>query len=188
MKEIVINERENENLYLIFDIEDKDDVYNFDKQVNEKEIVRFIVYSLNNGYKKEINLSFIQNKNTCVSCDIRCLCHNGAYTNINICNSVLKEQTNTICEQRVQGIIMDANSKIKVIPQLRTNNNVTNSSHEVNIGYINPEHLFYLMSRGLTKGEATNVIVSGMFSIERKELIDSEEAKKLDAALKTVLN
>ena len=42
-------------------------------------------------------------------------------------------------------------------------------SHEATVGKVSAEQVFYLMSRGLTENEATNLIVQG-FEVFTKEL------------------
>ena len=49
------------------------------------------------------------------------------------------------------------------IPSLKIDANDVKASHGATIGQINEEHLFYLMSRGLSRQEAEQLIVEGFF-------------------------
>jgi len=58
-------------------------------------------------------------------------------------------------------------------------------SHEAAIGKIAEEEIFYLMSRGFTREEATAAIVRGFLDIEIKGL-PSALKKKIDEAINLV--
>ena len=49
------------------------------------------------------------------------------------------------------------------IPSLKIDANDVKASHGATVGQVNEEHLFYLMSRGLTREESQNLIVEGFF-------------------------
>ena len=49
------------------------------------------------------------------------------------------------------------------IPSLKIDANDVKASHGATVGQINEEHLFYLMARGLSRGEAERLIVEGFF-------------------------
>ncbi|HEY5487647.1 MAG TPA: SufD family Fe-S cluster assembly protein, partial [Candidatus Limnocylindrales bacterium] len=46
----------------------------------------------------------------------------------------------------------------------------TTMTHEATVGKISQEQIFYLMSRGLTENEATNLVVQGFLEVFTKEL------------------
>ncbi len=62
------------------------------------------------------------------------------------------------------------------IPSLKIDANDVKASHGATVGQINEEHLFYLMSRGLTREEAEKLIVEGFFEPVIQK-IPSEELK-----------
>jgi len=53
---------------------------------------------------------------------------------------------------------------------LEINNHDVKCSHGSTVGKVDEEHLFYLMSRGLTKEEAEEKIVEGFFAPILKDL------------------
>lgn len=80
-------------------------------------------------------------------------------------------------------LILDKISRSDTIP---TNVNETNTStieHEATVSKISEEQLFYLMSRGLTKGQATEMIVMGFLEPFTREL-PMEYAVELNQLLK----
>jgi len=60
-----------------------------------------------------------------------------------------------------QGLLVDKDSKISLIPELICQNKLAQITHEASIGRISEEELNYLRMRGLTEEEAINLIVSG---------------------------
>jgi len=60
-----------------------------------------------------------------------------------------------------QGLLIDSQSKISLIPELSVENKEAQLTHEASIGRIAEEQLNYLRSRGLSKKEAIELIVSG---------------------------
>ncbi len=67
-------------------------------------------------------------------------------------------------------IIMDAESKSDTIPFNKILNGTATLEHEAKVSRISEEQLFYLMSRGLTEAEATEMIVVGFVQPFTKEL------------------
>lgn len=71
---------------------------------------------------------------------------------------------------RCDGLMLDSISKATTLPSLDVAENDVSVSHEAAVGKVGEEQLFYLMSRGLTEGEATKLIVSGFIEPIVKEL------------------
>lgn len=67
-------------------------------------------------------------------------------------------------------IIMDVDSKSDTIPFNKILNGSATLEHEAKVSRISEEQLFYLMSRGLTEAEATEMIVVGFVQPFTKEL------------------
>ncbi|MDR2461736.1 MAG: SufD family Fe-S cluster assembly protein [Mycoplasmataceae bacterium] len=129
---------------------------------------------------KEYVVSFDNKENTKFSCNIYCFCIKNSTINIKLSNSVGIIANNVECKQLIKGIIFDNNSTIDVEPIIIANNNTIHASHEVDIGNIDYNQLFYLLSRGVEKKEATNMLIlSALNSCE----IDNEIFKKLENIL-----
>ena len=67
-------------------------------------------------------------------------------------------------------ILMDNDSKSDTIPFNIVNNDTSTIAHEATVSKINEEQLFYLMSRGLSEEEATQIIIMGFIDEFSKEL------------------
>lgn len=60
-----------------------------------------------------------------------------------------------------QGLLVDKDSTISLIPKLICKSNQAQLTHEASIGKISEEQLSYLRTRGLTEEEALNLIITG---------------------------
>ncbi|MFC1663991.1 SufD family Fe-S cluster assembly protein [Patescibacteria group bacterium] len=64
-----------------------------------------------------------------------------------------------------QGLLVAKDAKISLIPELICQNKEAQITHEASIGRISEEELNYLRTRGLSKEEAIDLIVSGFLKI-----------------------
>ncbi|MEM3067352.1 MAG: Fe-S cluster assembly protein SufB [Thermoplasmata archaeon] len=71
---------------------------------------------------------------------------------------------------RCDGLMLDNVSKAITFPSMEVEENDVKVAHEAAVGKIGEEQLFYLMSRGLSEEEATNMIVSGFIEPVVKQL------------------
>lgn len=67
-------------------------------------------------------------------------------------------------------LLLSPEAKTETIPTLDAENNEVELAHEATVGRISKDHLFYLMSRGLTEQEAISLIVNGFVSPILKEI------------------
>ena len=61
-------------------------------------------------------------------------------------------------------------SNLLYTPYIDIGEDDTSMTHEATVGKVSAEQVFYLMSRGLTENEATNLIVQGFLEVFTKEL------------------
>ncbi|MCI9292194.1 MAG: Fe-S cluster assembly protein SufB [Erysipelotrichaceae bacterium] len=80
-------------------------------------------------------------------------------------------------------LILDQASRSDTIPTNITRNQTSQIEHEATVSNISEEQLFYLMSRGLSKGQATEMIVMGFLEPFTREL-PMEYAVELNQLLK----
>ncbi len=85
---------------------------------------------------------------------------------IDIKKNCIDSITNVKCE----GLMLDNQSKSITIPAMQISENEVDASHEASVGKVGEEQLFYLMSRGLSKDEATKMVVLGFIEPLLKEL------------------
>ena len=67
-------------------------------------------------------------------------------------------------------LLLSPEARTETIPTLNAENDEVELGHEATVGRISQEHLFYLMSRGLTEQEAMSLIVNGFVSPILKEI------------------
>ncbi len=80
-------------------------------------------------------------------------------------------------------LILDSESKSDTIPVNRCQNKSSNINHEATVSKISDENLFYLMSRGIDKDRAQELIILGFLEAFREEL-PMEYAVELNQLLK----
>lgn len=80
-------------------------------------------------------------------------------------------------------LILDKKSRSDTVPTNISRNETSQIEHEATVSNISEEQLFYLMSRGLTRGAATEMIVMGFLEPFTREL-PMEYAVELNQLLK----
>ncbi len=78
--------------------------------------------------------------------------------------------TNVTTSVRCDALLLDDLSRSDTYPYIDISESDTTMSHEATVGKVSAEQVFYLMSRGLTENEATNMIVQGFLEVFTKEL------------------
>ena len=71
---------------------------------------------------------------------------------------------------KCDALIVDEKSASNTFPYMKINEKKVDVAHEATVGKISAEHMFYLMSRGLTEEQASQLIVSGFIEPIIKEL------------------
>ncbi len=87
-------------------------------------------------------------------------------------NSYIKERS----------ILLDKGARVDSLPDMSVDQNDVKASHSSSTAPIDPEGVFYLMSKGMDSDEAKKLIVGGFFS-EYIESIDNETAKELTKSM-----
>ncbi len=102
------------------------------------------------------------------------------YSKISIDNNakIKKGCFQSVAHQKAKGLTLNKNAKILALPNLYIDEYDVIANHAAAIGSLNPEDLFYLMSRGLSKEEASKIIIMG-FITPLVEGINDEETKKI---------
>jgi hypothetical protein len=84
-----------------------------------------------------------------------------------------------------RGLMLSDDGVIHAIPELQAKFPNVDLSHEAAIGKIAEEEIFYLMSRGLTRDEATAAIIRGFMDIDIKGLPEFLK-REIDKAISLV--
>lgn len=98
---------------------------------------------------------------------------------VKIIKGAKNAKTSVVC----QSLILDEKSEAKTYPAMEIAEDEVIALHEAKTGKIAEEELFYLMSRGLSEGEATSLIINGFiepvvknlpveYAVEINKLID----------------
>jgi Fe-S cluster assembly protein SufB len=78
--------------------------------------------------------------------------------------------TGVVASVRCDALMLDDISRSDTYPYIDIQEDDTTMTHEATVGKVSAEQIFYLMSRGLTENEATNLIVQGFLEVFTKEL------------------
>ena len=111
------------------------------------------------------------------------ICRNGGVVNY---RGTVKHAKNALnCKSNIEcdTIILDDISRSDTIPTNIVQNNTSRIEHEATVSKISDEQLFYLMSRGIKKNDAMQMIVMGFIEPFAKEL-PMEYAVELNQLIK----
>lgn len=117
-------------------------------------------------------------KNTNSNVEVYAIAKDNAKITLDNNATIKKGCSKTIAHQKAKGLTLNKKSVIKALPNLFIDEYDVIANHAASIGSLNPEDLFYLMSRGLTKEEASKIIIMG-FITPLIECVNDEEIKKM---------
>ncbi|MEN9626174.1 MAG: hypothetical protein RL557_502 [archaeon] len=109
-------------------------------------------------------------KNTSSTIVSKSISKDGGVTSYRGLLSVKKGALHATSNVECDALMMDSTSQSNTFPYMDVKEPTTNLAHEASVGKISEEHVFYLMSRGLTEEQATQMIVSGFIEPIVKEL------------------
>lgn len=89
------------------------------------------------------------------------ICKDNSELNINSNGIIKKGCAKSKLSQKSKGIILDLKSAISANPLLQIDEYDVEANHGASIGAIDDDDLYYLMSRGLTKSQSEQLIVTG---------------------------
>ena len=115
------------------------------------------------------------------------LCRGGGKVNYRGTVRHAKNATNAKSHIECDTMILDNISTSDTIPTNIVENDTSYIEHEATVSKVSEEQLFYLMSRGLTEAQATEMIVMGFIEPFAKEL-PMEYAVELNQLLKLEMN
>lgn len=127
----------------------------------------FFIFIITNNSLKDYNIEINNKNNSNTNVIINCINLKNGNIKLHILNEIGKS-SNVKTKQIVNGINIYDNSTIEVVPAINTSNNKIDANHEVNIGHLNKEKLFYLMTKGFSKNHADNMLIDFMFHLLKK--------------------
>lgn len=190
----ILTYNENEELSLNIDVE-KDanvEVYHVIKAINDYTIIENINL-LNEGANAKVmavmlglnsaNINskitiYHETKNTTSELLTYAIAKENTFINIDNNAYIRKNAKSTNARQSARGLSLSNNAKILVQPNLYIDEYDVMASHGVAMGSINKDDLFYLMSRGLTKEEASNMVIMGLIEPVLNAIDNEEYANK----------
>jgi Fe-S cluster assembly protein SufB len=122
-------------------------------------------------------------KNTSSTIISKSIVKNGGVSNYRGTVRLEKNAVNSKSHVECDTLILDNRSCSDTIPNNEVKNNTSFLEHEATVSKINEEQLFYLMSRGLSKKDATQMIVMGFIEPFSREL-PMEYAVELNQLIK----
>lgn len=121
--------------------------------------------------------------NTISSIISKSIVSNGGTANYRGTARIEKNAINSKAHIECDTLILDRKSKSDTIPTNEVRNNSSYLEHEATVSKISEEQLFYLMSRGISEKDATQMIVMGFIEPFSKEL-PMEYAVELNQLIK----
>ena len=109
--------------------------------------------------------------------------HSGGVANYRGTVRIHKNASNSSSHVECDTLILDNKSKSDTIPNNEVINNTSYIEHEATVSKINEDQLFYLMSRGISKKDATQLMIMGFIEPFSKEL-PMEYAVELNQLIK----
>jgi Fe-S cluster assembly protein SufD len=150
-------------------------------------------YELNTGY-------FTNNEENFIRCEVSHI--KGDSTSNQVLNGASISEGKVLCDGvinikpnaknstghlNIKGLILDKQSKIWSEPILEVENNLVSCSHGCSISQISDDVEFYMMSRGMSKGQVIELVVQGYFGLPLN-LIKSKTQKDYILSLINKIN
>lgn len=134
---------------------------NEDKNIEVTEDVEIIsIYSGGKDTELKSKLVFIHRKpNTKSRINFKAVVFDNAKVDIECILKIEKGAVGTDSYLKIDCLVIGENAYARAIPSLEINESEVKGGHGATIGYIDPEQLYYLKSRGLKKSEAEEMIV-----------------------------
>ena len=122
-------------------------------------------------------------KNTSSTIISKSIARDGGHANFRGQIEIKKGATGSKAHEECDTLILDDHSYSDTIPHNIVDNSTSYLEHEASVSKINEYQLFYLMSRGMKKSDATQMIVMGFLEPFSKEL-PMEYAVELNQLIK----
>jgi ABC-type transport system involved in Fe-S cluster assembly, permease component len=153
------------------------------QEKNAKGVCISIAVASNNQFQDAGARMIHLAPNTSSTIISKSLARNGGKVNYRGTVSIHPKALNSKAKVECDTLILDDLSSSDTIPTNYVSNNSSSIEHEATVSKISEEQLFYLMSRGLSKEDATQMIILGFIEPFSKEL-PMEYAVELNQLLK----
>ena len=109
-------------------------------------------------------------KNTSSTIKAKSISKDGGITTYRGLLMVAKGATGSKAKVVCDALMLDNISKSDTVPTTQIHENRVDIGHEATVGKVDPEQIFYLMSRGISEEQATQMVVAGFIEPIVKEL------------------
>lgn len=154
----------------------------FDREGGEEEILGIITATTPGDYYLKILVDHKVGKSF-GRVMVRGIAKNGARVQVEGMIKIGKDANGVDDFLEMKILLLDEESQAVAEPKLEIEANEVKASHAATVGKIDPEELFYLQSRGLTKKEAEKLIVDGFLSEVVSRIEDPILVSKLQGKL-----
>jgi len=137
-----------------------------------------VVLAKDNANYHSITSVFHNEKSTISNVEIYAIASDTAKVILDNNATIKKGCSKAKAYQKAKGLTLSKHAMIKALPNLFIDEYDVIANHAASIGSLNPEDLFYLMSRGLPKEEASKIIIMGFIN-PLLGCIDDEQTKKI---------
>lgn len=123
------------------------------------------------GQKQDTGAKMVHiGKNTSSNIISKSISVEGGVTSYRGLVSVKKQAKNSKASVECDALMIDSESQSNTYPYMDIHTNDADIAHEASVGSIDEEHIFYLMSKGLSEDQAREMIISGFVDPIVKEL------------------
>lgn len=140
--------------------------------------VKIISSCVTNAYNKDIDIECIHHVgHTNSDMENFAISNEGANYAIRACGTIKKGSSQAKSLQNTKVLTTSENQRSSVTPLLLIDENDVMASHANSLGAMNSDHLYYLMSRGLNRKQATGLLTLS-YLLPLSSIIDDEEIKE----------
>lgn len=175
---ITLEENSSLNLFIaLFGKKNNDDIKI--NLIGKNSNINMSLISISNSGSSTYNTLINHiNENTNSIINNSAILTNKAEVFMNIKSNIKKDSTHSNSKQSIEGLILDKDSKIEMIPTLLIDENNIFANHSSRIYRINENDLYYIMSKGISK-ENANKMYANNFLLKYTNENYKEEIKKL---------
>lgn len=154
------------------------------KEKNAIATVKNATFANKNDFLPCLTQITHDNKNTTSLIKNFAFVNNDAKVNFGGVNVILKGKTKSNARQETKIYNLSKNAKSVANPQLIIDESDVKASHAVAIGNLDEQSIFYLMSRGIERNKAKEMIILGMVNEILVDIFDDEEQTKVNEMIR----
>jgi Fe-S cluster assembly protein SufB len=138
-----------------------------------------LIYGKKNSLFDTGATAFLQGEGSSAEIISRVIAVDGTY--IKARGKIVGEAKNVTGHIDCSAILLSKDARVDSIPEIDAKNPDVTLTHEASVGKISSDHIEYLMSRGLTENEATELIIRGFLDADTSPLPPelAKETKRL---------